>query len=133
MFSIDKLIYIGEFNTQLNTIIGTSFNSFSIYRSKGLLAHLIKQKHYVASKYIDYLPDIINDPDFAGVYKGTIEMVKVYKDNIFISIKLDEKNGYYYVATIFDVKKSKIDSYVRSNRLKIVSTLYQKQLDDNKK
>ena len=40
-------------------------------------------------------------------------MVKCYKDNIFISVKLDTKKSKYYVATVFDVKQSKIDSYVR--------------------
>ena len=39
------------------------------------------------------------------------------KDNIFISVKLDTKKSKYYVATVFDVKQSKIDSYVRSGRL----------------
>ncbi len=38
-------------------------------------------------------------------------------DNIFISIKLDEKKSKYYIVTVFDVKKGKIDSYVKSGRL----------------
>lgn len=44
-------------------------------------------------------------------------MVKCYKDNIFIAIKLDAKKSKYYVATVFEVKKGKIDSYVKSGRL----------------
>ena len=50
-------------------------------------------------------------------------MVKVYKDNIFITIKLDEKNGHHYVATMFDVKKGKIDAYINTGRLKVVDFL----------
>ncbi len=113
----DKLIKITTYNTKLNHWLGTEFEAFSIYRSKGLLTHLINRKHFVAAKYIDYLPDIINSPDYAGIHDGNIELVKCFKDNIFVSIKLDTKKTKYYVSTIFEAKQSKIDSYVRSGRL----------------
>ena len=113
----DKLIRITSFNTDLNPILGTDFTSFGIYRSKGLLTHLIKRKHFTAAKYIDCLHEIISDPDYAGYNDGSIELVKAYKDNIFISIKLNDKNGKHYVATMFDVKSGKIDSYVKTGRL----------------
>ena len=113
----DKLIRIASYNTNLNHWLCVEYISFPIYRSKGLLTHLINRNHFVAAKYIDYLPEIIKTPDFAGVHDGNIELIKCFKDNIFISIKLDVKNNKYYVATVFDVKQSKIDSYVRSGRL----------------
>ena len=116
----DKLIKITTFNTDLNTILGTDFPAFSIYRSKGLLAHLINRKHFTAAKYIDYLPEIISDPDYAGCNSESIELVKIYKDNVFISIKLDKKKNKHYVATMFDAKTGKIDAYVQSGRLKKV-------------
>ena len=116
----DKLIKIASFNTGLNTLLGTDFQAFPIYRSKGLLTHLINRKHFTAAKYIDYLPEIIETPDYAGYYNGNIELVKVFKDNIFISIKLDGKKNQYYVTTMFDVKKGKIESYMKSGRLKEV-------------
>ena len=81
------------------------------------MTHLIKRKHFIAAKYIDHLDEIISYPDYAGCYNGNIELVKCYNDNIFISIKLDEKKSKYYIATVFDVKKGKIDSYVKSGRL----------------
>ncbi|MBR1670247.1 MAG: hypothetical protein IJ695_06060 [Butyrivibrio sp.] len=117
----DKLIKIATFNTDLNSLLGTDFQPFTIYRSKGLLTHLINRKHFTAAKYIDYLPEIIDSPDYAGYYDGKIELVKIYKDNIFISIKVDDKNHQYYVATVFDVKMGKIESYVKSGRLKKVN------------
>ena len=118
----DKLIKITSFNTELNHWLGTDFESFEIYRSKGLLTHLINRKHFVAAKYIDYLPDLISSPDYIGIHDSNIEMVKCYKDNIFISVKLDTKKSKYFVATVFDVKQSKIDSYVRSGRLIKIDT-----------
>ena len=103
----DKLIKVAHYNTKLNSVLGFDYSAFTIYRSKGLLTHLIKRKHFVAAKYIDHLDDIISHPDYAGCYN----------DNIFVSIKLDEKESKYYIATVFDVKKGKIDSYVKSGRL----------------
>ena len=61
---------------------------------------------------------VIKEPDYAGYNNGNIELVKRYKDNIFISVKLDTKRTKYYVATVFDVKQSKIDSYLKSGRWK---------------
>lgn len=116
----DKLIKVASYNTELNYWLGTEFESFPIYRSKGLLTHLMNRKHFVAAKYIDYIPEIISNPDYAGVHEDNIELVKCFKDNIFISIKLDTKKSKHYVATVFDVKQSKIDSYVRSGRLVLI-------------
>lgn len=119
----DKLMQIATFNTDLNSLLGTDFQAFAIYRSKGLLTHLINRKHFTAAKYIDYLAEIIESPDYAGYYDGNIELVKIFKDNIFVSIKLDKKKHQYYVATMFDTKIGKIESYVRSGRLKKVGKL----------
>lgn len=47
--------------------------------SKGLLAHLLNRKHYTAAKYLDFLPEIIEEPDYVGCYKGNIEFVKCVK------------------------------------------------------
>ena len=88
-----------------------------------MLAHLINRKHFVAAKYIDYLPDIIRQPDYIGIHNDSIELVKCYKDNIFICVKLDSSRSKYYVATMFDIKQSKIESYVRSGRLRRVKFL----------
>lgn len=114
----EKLLKIAVFNTELNRLLETDFAAFDIYRSKGLMTHLLKHKHFAAAKYIDYLPDIIANPDYVGYKDGSLEMVKVYKDNVFISIKYDEKSNKYYVATIFDIKTSKIVAYEKLGRLK---------------
>ncbi len=112
------MIFITELPNTLLSILGLQFKFIKIYRSKGLLAHLIKRKHYQAAKYLDYIPEIINTPDYAGFYNGQIELVKIFKDNIFLSIKLDKSKDIYYVATLFDVSISKIESYCKTGRLK---------------
>ena len=112
------MIFVAEIPNTLLFFLGISKNQIKIYRSKGLLAHLLKRKHYKAAKYLDFIPDIINSPDYAGFYEGQIELVKIFKDNIFLSIKLDVSKDLYYVATLFDVSMAKIESYCKSGRLK---------------
>ena len=112
------MIFVAEIPNTLLSFLGISKNQIKIYRSKGLLAHLLKRKHYKAAKYLDFIPEIINSPDYAGLYEGQIELVKIFKDNIFLSIKLDVSKDLYYVATLFDVSMAKIESYCKSGRLK---------------
>lgn len=114
---MDKLIFVATLKQKNLKPLWIEKGDIKVYRSKGLLAHLLKRKHFTAAKYIDYLPDIVKSPDFAGISEGQIELVKCFKDNIFISIKLDSKKRTYYVATLYDVSYAKIDSYCRSGRL----------------
>ncbi len=116
--SVEKLIFVAEVRKSLLSELSLDGLEVKVYRSKGLLAHLLKRRHYVAAKYLDFIPDIINEPDYAGTTGGQIELVKCFRDSIFLSIKLDKAKGTYYVATMFDVKQSKIESYCRSGRLK---------------
>lgn len=69
-----------------------------IYRSKGLPIHMIKRRHEKCLKYIDYIPDIIENPDYIGINPNenadkSIELIKKYKDNILIGIKIDKDNN----------------------------------------
>ena len=85
------------------------------------MTHLLNRNHYTSAKYIDHLAEIIERPDYAGYNSGTIELVKEYKNNIFVCIKLDEKSDKHYVSTMFDIKKAKLNSYVSSGRLKRIN------------
>ncbi len=120
---MEKLIFVAIIKKEFLLKIGfiNCQNDIKIYRSKGLLAHLLKRKHYKAAKYIDFIPDILSNPDYAGVNEGQIEMIKCFKNNIFLSIKLDVSKNIYYVATLFDVNQAKVDSYCKSGRLKKIN------------
>ena len=115
---MDKLIFVANLSKELLSKIGLESDEIKIYRSKGLLAHLLKRKHYKAAKYLDFIPEIIENPDYAGVYENQIELIKCFRDNIFLSIKLDSAKNQYYVATLFDVSLAKIEVYCKSGRLK---------------
>ena len=51
----EKLIRITKFNISLNSILGTSFTDFYVYRSKGLMTHLLNRNHYISAKIESYV------------------------------------------------------------------------------
>ena len=119
----ENILKVGKYNSKFNDILGLKIDELDIYRSKGLPTHMVKSKHFKALKYIDYIPDIIKSPDYIGINpneNGTesIELIKRYKDNILVGIKLDEENGYLYVSTMHDVQESKISRRLHSGRIK---------------
>lgn len=113
-----KLIFVSELNENICTLLNLPLKTIKVYRSKGLLSHLLKRKHFIAIKYLDFLEDILHNPDYIGTFENQIELVKQFKDNIFVSIKLDEKKEIFYISTIFDVSNAKIQSYCKTGRLK---------------
>ena len=54
--------------------------------------------------FVAEIPEIITNPDYAGINDGQIELIKCF--------------NVHYVATLFDVKQSKIESYCKSGRIK---------------
>lgn len=122
----EQLIKVGEYLDKFNCILGISIEEKEIYRSKGLPTHIVKRKHYKVLKYIDYIPEIIATPDYIGINpneNGTqsIELVKRYKDNVLIGVKVDKENEILYVSTMYDIQESKIQRRLFSGRLKEVS------------
>ncbi|OAA90037.1 hypothetical protein [Clostridium ljungdahlii] len=118
----DKLIQVGRFYQKLNDIIGSNLPLQKIYRSKGLPAHLIKEKHFNCLKHIDDISNIIKNPDYVGINpneKGdTVELIKVLDKNILVGIKLDVDENYLYVSTMYDVQESKLRRRLHSGRVK---------------
>lgn len=112
----EELLKVGKYNSKFNDILGLDIENMDIYRSKGLPSHIVKRKHYKCLKYIDYIPDIISEPDYIGVNsneEGTrIELIKRYADNVMIGIKLDTDEEYLYVST-----------YARCSGIKNIKTI----------
>lgn len=118
----EELLRVGKYNPQFNEILGIDVKDLDIYRSKGLPSHMVKRKHFKCLKYIDYIPDIILQPDYIGINpneQGTsIELIKKYTDNVMIGIKLDMDREYLYVSTMHDIQESKISRRLHGGRLK---------------
>lgn len=117
-----ELLRVGKYNLRFNEILGLDINELDIYRSKGLPAHMLKRRHFKCLKYIDYIPEIIENPDYIGVNPNeqvtSIELVKRYDDNVMIGIKLDTDGNYLYVSTMHDIQESKISRRLYSGRLR---------------
>ncbi len=120
---MDDMIIVGNYIAKFNELLGISIEEQIIYRSKGLPSHIVKQKHFKCLRYIDYIPDIIARPDYIGINPNelgadTIELIKRYKENVVVGIKLDIKNGYLYVSTMYDIQESKIARRLHGGRIK---------------
>ena len=133
----DRMIKLGMYDEKFNKLIGQELESMDIYYSRGLSSHLLKRHHYKALKYINNLPEIISCPDYVGFdpkEPDSIEFVKMYEDNIWVGIKIDKDEKYYYVSTMYDVQMSKISRRLHSGRIKLVvaeNTKDEKFLDEN--
>lgn len=117
---MDKLYQVGTYIEKYNKLLNINLPCTPIYVSHGLKKH-IQSRHSNCISYIAKIPDIINSPDYIGTNPkepNSIEIVKIYNDNIQIGIKLDTSQNYLYVATLFDIKESKIKRRLNSGRLK---------------
>ena len=120
----EKLLKMGEYLIDFNRILGLDIQPRTIYRSTGLPAHMVKRKHFKCLKYIDYIPDILSNPDYIGINPNeksgdSMEFVKRYKDNVLVGVKISENKDYLYVSTVYDIQESKIRRRLHSGRLKI--------------
>ena len=68
----ENILKVGKYNTKFNDILGLKIDELDIYRSKGLPTHMVKSKHFKALKYIDYIPDSIESPDYIHPLLQTI-------------------------------------------------------------
>lgn len=125
MSETEELVKVGKYNVDFNKILGIDIPELEIYRSDGLETHMKKRQHYKALKYIDNLSEIINSPDYIGVNpneKGkSLELIKLYKDNVMIGIKYNEEKNYLYVSTMIDIQQNKIERRLHSGRIKSFS------------
>jgi len=113
------LSIVGTYSERFNTLATAALPCGPIYKSSGFAAH-IKKRHPGYETYIARIPEIITSPDYIGHNPNesdSIELIKVFSENIQIAIKLDRKKGYLYVASLYDVKQSKIDRRLASGRL----------------
>ncbi len=120
---MSKLILVGKYNKKFNDILGINITQENIFLSeKGLPTHLVKRNHGNCLKYMDNISDIIAHPDYIGVNPNesapSIELVKIYEDNVLLGIKVDFSADSLYISTMFDLQESKLQRRIHSGRLK---------------
>ena len=118
----DELNLVGKHNKRINDILGLNLDELDIFRSSGLIAHLLKRKHYSAIKYLDKIPDIIQNPDYVGINPNengvSYELVKQIKDHFVLGIKLESNGKYLFVSTFHRIAEKDVNKQLNSGRLK---------------
>ncbi|MBS4761810.1 hypothetical protein KG089_03670 [Carnobacteriaceae bacterium zg-ZUI252] len=93
-----------------------------ILNKENLVKHMIKSNHANCLQYVDKIPEIISTPDYIGRNKNingkSLEVIKIYLDNLLLAIKYDSKRDYYYIASLYDVTQSKLDHMINNNRVR---------------
>lgn len=116
----DKLFEAGEYVARFNTLTGQALPCGPIYQSSGLQKHVKKHQKEKATIMSD-IPTVIQQPDYIGCNPkepDSIELVKKFGENVMVCVKLDSKNGYLYVASVYTVSESKLNNRLNSGRLK---------------
>lgn len=117
----DKNIKVGAYREIFNFLTDQQLPLLDIVQSTGLEKHILK-RHPNYIEYMDKIPEILLIPDYIGhnpKEPESIELVKVYEDNIQIAVKLDSTNDYYYVASLYEISNKKLSERLHSGRLKI--------------
>lgn len=115
-----KNIIVGKYIERFNVLSGQNLPCDNIYQSEGLIVHL-KNHHPNETDLIESVPDIISHPDYVGHNQkenDSIELVKRLSNNVMVCVKLDRKENYLYVASVFSISDKKLMSRIESGRLK---------------
>ena len=116
----DKLLEVGEYIPKFNALTGQELPCGPIYQSAGLQKHVKKHQREKADIMAD-IPTVLRQPDYVGCNPkepNSIELVKTLSENVMVCVKLDSKNGYLYVASVYTVSESKVNNRLNSGRLK---------------
>lgn len=114
------LTRVGKFQELYNNKLNINLPLLDIYQDAGLYHH-IKERHPNCIKYLDKIDNILAAPDYIGKNPkepNSIELIKVFEDNLQIAIKLDCRNNYYYIATLHEISNLKINKRLNNGRLK---------------
>jgi len=111
---------VGQYTDRFNKLTGQSLPCGDIVQSPGLAVH-IKNHHPDKLHRINDIPAVISDPDYIGhnpKEPDSVEMVKRMGENVMVCIKLDRKDNYLFVATVFEITEGKLQNRLKSGRIK---------------
>ena len=104
---------IGTITKNVKKILSITSDVSKIFiDNENFKKHLIKRNH---QNMISHIPKI--SPREKGV---SLEYIVQVEPNILIAVKLDSKNGYFYVATMHEISQLKLTQRIRNGRLRKV-------------
>lgn len=114
---------VGTLRQDIIDLLNLTLPSADILMFPGAIKH-IKRRHLdIFDQYFQLIPDIISNPDYAGVNPSeldSVELVKVFANNMLVAIKLDP-TGYLYFSSIYKITPGKLENRITSGRLKKIS------------
>ncbi|HFI0535429.1 hypothetical protein HO913_02120 [Streptococcus suis] len=115
--------YNVKISHKIKEIVGLESSATDILiHEENLKKHMLKSRHRKMIKYIPDVADILNAPDYIGQNKNveseSFEAIKVLADNVLVAVKLDKKNDYFFVASVYDITDSKLNHMKRNGRIK---------------
>ncbi|HEM4278962.1 hypothetical protein HO431_08990 [Streptococcus suis] len=115
--------YNVKISQKIKEMVGLETSATDILiHEENLEKHMLKSRHQNMIKYIPDITDILNAPDYIGQNKNvkteSFEVIKVLADNVLVAVKLDKKNNYFFVASVYDVTDSKLNHMKRNGRIK---------------
>lgn len=116
----DNLLPVGEYIEKFNMLTGQNLPCGQIVKSSGLYKH-VKKHHPEQVSNLLLVPQIISSPDYIGhnpKEPNSIELVKVLSENVMVCVKLNADAQYHYVASVYAISDGKLQSRIRSGRLK---------------
>ncbi len=117
---------VGKLKKSIGELLKLDFPEF-VYASPGVIKH-IKKRHgrqltkRVKDNIIEIVEDIIKEPEYVGITckdgKKSVELIKKM-DKIFLllGLDIDYQDNYIYVATLYPINESKVQSKLFNNRL----------------
>lgn len=111
---------VGKYIKEFNTLTNQKLPCDNIYQSNGLIKH-IEKHHPEETGYVKYISTIIKEPEYIGKNPkedSSIELVKKIDKNVMVCIKLDMKDNYLYVASVYSISDKRFNNRINSGRLK---------------
>ena len=125
MVDFNQMIKVGEYLPEFNLVTQSNLPCGPIYQSKGLRVH-IEKRHPDCLAYLPHISEMLEFPDYIGKNPkepNSIEIVKHYDASIMVAIKLDLKNDYLFIASLYAISDGKLKKHLNSGRLKPVCSL----------
>ena len=118
--ALPNLLNVGFYKQKYNILSGQSLPIGPIFQSSGLAADV--QKHHPGELHnLSRIRAVLSSPDYIGhnpKEADSVEFVKCYAENVLVCVKLDQKNGYLYVASVYEISSTKLNNRIFSGRLK---------------
>lgn len=122
---------VGTYLAAFNELTQQTLPVGRIYQADGLAVH-VRKHHPDSVENLSHVQTVIAAPDYVGKHPketNSVELVKTISDHVMVCVKLDEKNGYLYVASVYCISSGKLEKRLRSGRLKNFAERIDKQIE----